>query len=118
MYLLVYQYSTKAVEANGVHYKIGAVLATKPATDLEEPSFGQIKEIYVVQCTVYFYLQTLDTLDYSDHYCTYITTSTSTFTLVELKSIASYLPLSPYSCRAFPGRLCLLPKFIIKCLSY
>lgn len=108
-------YSTKSVEVNGVTYKIGVVLATKPATGFEEePSFGQIKEIYVVESSVYFYLQALDTLEYSQHYCTYITATTLTFSLVKLQSIASYLPLSPYSLSKFPGRLCLAPKFIFR----
>ena len=48
---------------SGVKYKVDAVVAIKPATEFEEPTFGKIKEIYVVQSSVYFYIQSLDTLE-------------------------------------------------------
>ena len=104
-YYLCYNYyysygftnSTNSVKVNGIMYKTKAVSATKPAIDYEEPSFGQIREIYVVNSSVYFYVQALDTLDYSEHYCVYITAKTLTYNLVPLQSVASYLPLSPYT---------------------
>ena len=98
----------------GVTYKTKAVVATKPAIDFGQPSFGQIREIYVVKSSVYLYIQALDILDYSEHYCTFVTTGSLTFELVQLKSIASYLPLSPHSLSAYPGHLCLTPKFILR----
>ena len=106
--------STNSVKVNGVVYKTQAVLATKPPNDFEDTTFGQIKEIYVVNSAVYFYLQVLDTLDYSQHYSAYITKTTLTFHMVELQSVASYLPLSPYSLTAYSSCLCLIPKFIIR----
>ena len=81
---MAYAHSTKAVEMSGVKYKVDAVVAIKPATEFEEPTFGKIKEIYVVQSSVYFYIQSLDTLEYSEHYFTYVTTSTLTFTMVSI----------------------------------
>jgi hypothetical protein len=91
-----------------------AVLAVKPAIDFEEPIFGQIQEIYVVNLAVYFYIQILETTDYCEHYCTFITKKTPVFKLVDLQTIASYLPLSPHSLSAYPGSVCLIPKFIIR----
>ena len=49
------------MEVNGVTYKKQALLATRPASDFEDPSFGQIKEIYVAGISVYFYMQEMKT---------------------------------------------------------
>ncbi len=107
-------YSTKSVKIRGIEYKIQAVLATKPAIDFEEPTFGQIKEIYVVESSVYFYIRELDILEYSEHYSAYVTAISLTQNMVKLTSIASYLPLSPYALTLYPGRLYLVPKFVIR----
>ena len=42
------------------------ILAIKPPEDIEDPLFGQIKDIYIIDDKVYFYVCVLDTLEYSD----------------------------------------------------
>lgn len=101
---LLYLPSTKSVEVNGVTYKIGAVLATKPATDFDLKRFTWFSHLFT-----FTYKQWIH---WTTHYCVHVTTTTLTFALVKLQSIASYLTLTPYSLSNFPGRLCLVPKFI------
>ena len=105
--------SVKSVEFDGVEYKKQALVAIKPTTDFEEPSFGLIKEIYAAGSTLYFYIQEMETEDYSEHYCVYVITNTQNFRLISIDSIVSYLPLSTHKLAAFPGYLCTIPKFKI-----
>lgn len=90
-----------------------AVVSLKPSTDFEDPKFGQIQEIYVAGSSVYFHVKELDTKEFNEHFCMYITSATQTFKLIDLQSTASYLPLSPYKIATFPSTLCIIPKFII-----
>ncbi len=106
-------HSTNSVQVNGITYKTKAVVALTPSTDFEEPGFGQIQEIYIAGSSVYLYVEELDTEEFNEHYCMYVTSATQTFKLVNLQSTASYLPLSPYKIAAFPSALCIIPKFII-----
>ena len=41
-------FSSSWVKLDGVTYKEDAVILLKPGTDLEHPTFGQIKELYIV----------------------------------------------------------------------
>ena len=66
-------YSTSSVKIGGSEYKPLAILAIKPATDFENPSFGEIKDILIIDNGIYFYVHTLDIIEYSEHYCAFIT---------------------------------------------
>lgn len=104
---------TNSVEVSGITYKRAVAVALKPTIDFQEPSFGQIQEIYVAGSSTYFYIKELETKEYNEHYCVYVTNNKRTFRLVNLQSISSYLPLSLHKLVAFPCCLCLVPKFLI-----
>jgi hypothetical protein len=53
------------VEINGSTYKTQVLVAIKPSTPSEEPLFGLILEIYVVGSSIHFYMQEMETMEYT-----------------------------------------------------
>ena len=85
-------FSSSWVKLDGVTYKEDAVILLKPGTDLEHPTFGQIKAIHCQQPHIYIHAQVKSTEEYSEHYCVYVLSS-------------SYLTPSPYTLNALPNTL-------------
>ena len=89
------------------------ILAIKPPEDFEDPLFGQIKDIYIIDDKVYFYVCVLDTLEYSEHYCASIAHVSSTYSMVPHTQLASYLPLKGHKLNSYPNCFFIVPKFVI-----
>ncbi len=76
------------------------------------PVFGAVEEVYVVNSIhVYLYVKVFDTLDYSNHFGSYIVRPTESRELFALEHFLSYLPLHKHKIPSFPTSFCIVPKF-------
>ena len=74
-------YSTKWVTVRGVTYKKGRVMALPPPEcSLERyPVFGAVGEVYVVDSSqVHLYVSLFESVDFDNHFVSYIVTHTHT----------------------------------------
>ena len=95
LFLSTIIFSSSWVKLDGVTYKEDAVILLKPGTDLELPTFRQIKELYIVNNLMLrsrTLRSTVNITEYSEYYCVYVLSS-------------SYLTPSPYSLNALPNTL-------------
>lgn len=107
-------HSTSSVKVGGSEYKLLSILAIKPAKGFEDPSFGQVKDIFIIDGTAYFYVRVLDVIEYSEHYCAFITRVSSAYTLVQHANLGSHLPFQAHKLSSYPNCLCFVSKFIIR----
>ena len=115
LYIHVHFYfSSPWVKVNGITYKESVIVALKPGTDLDDPTFGQIRAIYICDNSIYANVRVLLTEEYSEHYCVYVLSYSQEYVMTALSSVASYMPLSPYNLISFPNNICVSPKFIIR----
>jgi len=113
LYILIH--SPKWVTIHGVTYKKSAVMVVSPATTFEEPTFGKIQEVFVInRKDVYLYVQIMDTEDYSHHFAAYVVRQSSSFKLIPFHQFVSYLPLHTHKISSFSAAVCIVPKFILK----
>ena len=107
--------SPKWVTIRGITYKKSAVMVVSPATTFDEPKFGQIQDVFVInRQDVYMYVQIMDTEEYSNHFAAYVVRHTYSFRLISFDEFVSYLPLHMHKISSFPAAVCVVPKFIPK----
>ena len=107
-------FSTSSVKIGGSEYKPTMILAVTFSKDFEPPNFGQVKDIFLIDGKAYFHICALDTIEYSEHYCAFITQLSSRNTLISHAELGSYLPLASHTLASYPGCLCIVPKSIIR----
>jgi len=106
--------SPKWVTVHGVTYKKPGVMVVSPATTYEDPTFGQIEKVFVVNCSdVYFYVQIMDTHEYNPHFSAYIARDTPSW-LIAYHQFVSYLPLHMHTISSISPAICIVPIFIPK----
>ncbi len=112
-FLCLYLLSPKWIEAKGVTYKRGCVMTLRLQHSLEDyPVFGAVEDVYVVNSIhVYLYVKLFDTVDYSDHFGSYIVRPTESRELIALENFLSYLPLHKHKIPSFPTSFFVVPKF-------
>ena len=99
----------------GITYKKHAVMVVSPTTRFEEPTFGDVQEIYIVNSTdVYLYVQILHTEEYNHHYSAYVTKRTQGYHLIHIEQFVSHVPLHTHKICSLPHCLCIIPKFVLK----
>ena len=89
MYVL--NYRTPWVEIYGTLYKRSCCLVIQVKDDLLV--FGELKEIYNVQCDIYFKVQTYTTLWFDEHFHAYVVEATPTETFVKSGELLTHEPL-------------------------
>lgn len=112
---LFYNYhSTSSVKVGSSEYKPRMILALEPPQEFEEPVFGQIQEIYIIEGKLYFYVCILETVEYSDHYCAFITKVTESHSTISHLQLPTFLPLTCHKLISYPRHICVVPKFMIR----
>ena len=104
--------STKWVKVNGVLYKPCSAVVLDAVND--SPVFGLIKSIYVIQNTVFLYVQILSTRFFNRHYYSYVIEHTTEYKLLVTQNVL--LPNVFHIRRLIVNNspsLCIVPKFHI-----
>lgn len=96
-------------------YKENSIVVLKAGErDSEDLTFGQINKIYIAGDSVHAYVRVMLITEYSEHYCVFVLSYTPDYIMTELSSLASHLPLSPYTLNSFPQFICISPKFVLR----
>ena len=104
--------STPPVKVGSTEYKEDTIVVIQPKKEFEDPIFGDIKQIFIINNKLYFYVGKHSTIEYNEHYCAYISKPSSCLELVQHVNLGSHIPLQHHTHWQFPNCCLILPKYI------
>lgn len=83
--------------------------------ELELPSFGKVINIYLINTSVYFHVEVLNTLHFNSHFHCYVVQPTSDTITIQQNNLFSFLPHHIRVMTDIVSVLCVVPKHHFIC---